>query len=111
MKVILPDYSEVYLPGNTPYQERLKKVNDILDEHEKTLIECWDLNKTRTCLSILADYLCRSPEFKQSKEYPTLGVGRQARLDKGDSRCIPFSTLPVRWQSMLGLVDISEEDK
>jgi hypothetical protein len=73
----LPNKSQIELPGRIPYAERKEIVDQILKVWQPYFNANWDKRITLVCLSILSDYLSRSPEFKGSG---TLSVAKQKEL-------------------------------
>lgn len=109
MRLILPDGAKIYLEGNIPYAERVKKVNEILADYEDHFASAWDTKRTKVCLDILATYLSRAKDFREGNSNPTLSTRKQAALDQGDSKCAPFSSLPIKLQQEIGIVDINDQ--
>jgi hypothetical protein len=111
MRLILPDSKKVYLPGNLTYAERVEIVNQYLKEYEDYFTERWDNEKTRVCLDVMATYLARSKEFKDSG---ILSANRQAELDQPKQRAKKysvFSELSTKQQSALGLIDPDDAEQ
>ena len=108
MKVVLPDNTKIYLPGNNTYDERLQIVEDVLARCGNYYVETWDLQRTRTTLDILATYLSRAKEFRTENPSPVLSRRKQRDLDRGTDKCIPFSHLSNTWKIMFGLIDGDE---
>jgi hypothetical protein len=105
VKLVLPDGKEYALPVNINYAQRVEVVNQLLDQWEKFFQENWDNRRVVVCLDILGNYLCRSPEFKDSN---VLSVKNQKELENGSKRCVPFSSLPKSHQIMLGIIDLED---
>lgn len=99
----------MYLEGNISYEDRVKKVNEILVTYEEHFASAWDTKKTKVCLDILATYLSRAKDFNEGNNNPTLSTRKQAALDKGDPKCTPFSSLPLKLQQEIGIVDINDQ--
>ncbi|MFS1513064.1 hypothetical protein VQL36_11595 [Chengkuizengella sp. SCS-71B] len=113
MKIILPNNEKIKLDTTLNYEQRLKVVNELLDEWSEYFIETWKKSKTIVCLEILSNYLCLVKDEgkgKYQEDKYILSSHKMKRLKRGDKKICNFSDLPIEHQQLIGLVDFMDEE-
>lgn len=107
MKLKLPNNTEIDLDINLTYEKKVKIINNILKDYEDYFYKYWDTQRVRTCLDIMGNYLCHK---KNINDKEILSRKKFGEMIRGSSKYVPFSCLTTEEQTLLGLIDVIEED-
>lgn len=117
MKLYLP-HREVTLDTNLPFEERNKKIYDLLDEkivfheQEMTVEEyfriTWDKKHSKVSMDIIGYYLTKNNTEGEDRE--VLSNGRKKEMTRGSQRHTTFSGMGYDNQVAIGLVDIDDSN-
>ena len=109
MKLILPDGTKKYINPKQPVDIKIKIVEDVLAQYGKYFQDNWDTKKTRVCLDILCSFLVTGNDVGNNDK-EVLSKYKEKCMERGH-KCIPFSDLTKAQQTMLGLVDVPDDEE